>query len=297
MHTTLGTALSYGNNMTKFDTEADFDAHCRAQESTIIRYVDKNHSGFQQLDNDTLGQLSPRETKYSYANNFGSRIRFTQDLLNEVERYVAEYKVKDIRFVTLTPAVFATTEGDATEFDVEAIKSWVRDHLPGHDYFGIVEAAYYPAWPDGRVTISWHVHLFAFEMTYRRFLEQKAAINASHHSLVPGVEAAVSESVAISNFTYKVRYMLKYPTYRYRPSQITVKAPPSSERATRIPTGRYYLNKDDLRPGELVRMCRILAHLGLDDLLFAAGSGEAIIAPVVHRATAAIRYDEDRRHF
>jgi hypothetical protein len=215
--------------------------------------------------------------------------------LEDVVQFVTQAGIRSIRFVTIAPRIFVTSEGDATEFDVEAIKRWVEERLPDLNYIGIIEAAYYPTWPEGRASISWHAHLLVFDMHYRRFLRSAAIINSDNETLIPGVDAVVSENVSTEKLGYKVRYMSKFPTYRYRPSPLVIKTIDSNNKPIRVPTGRFGQNKDALRTGELIRMCRILAHLGLDQMWFARGTGEDAIAPVMSLATAAIRFDEERR--
>src|SRR3954466_11217962 len=90
--------------------------------------------------------------------------------------------------------------------------------------------------------------------------------------------------------------MMKAPMKRAKvwPDVCQVVDPDTGE-VTKVHTGRYEHKKEDLRPGERVRMCRIMADRYLDQLAFAAGEGVQVLKAIRDEALRPYRIWERRQ--
>lgn len=113
-------------------------------------------------------------------------------------------------------------------------------------------------------------------------------LNRRYRTLVPGVAAAHFAAITPAQVTQKACYMMKapftdYSVYPLRRERVDAE----TGEVTAVPTGRFKQQKSEMRPGDMVRVCRTFAGRTIDQLTFAAGEGRAVLAGVNREALAA----------
>jgi hypothetical protein len=111
-----------------------------------------------------------------------------------------------------------------------------------------------------------------------------AQINASYPSFVPDKPAAYCRHLTGNQVLAKLLYALKAPQKRYRvfrPRGFLV-----SRTTGEISQKPARIQKDWLRTGQRVRMCRIMADRYLDRLLFGQGEGTKLCRDIREDALA-----------
>src|SRR3954466_1674520 len=167
-------------------------------------------------------------------------------------------------WVTLIPNQFVVPEDAAASFDPKRLQAWARQELRGLSFISMVEPALYTNVGDimagVRRVVSWHVHAIAWGVIEARLAAIKDGINNRYEALLPGVDVAKFELVANDDVVGKALYMLKAPQSEYRvyPKR-TEKIDRETGEITTPTTGRFKQRKRPLRPGDMVRMCKVLA--------------------------------------
>jgi hypothetical protein len=245
-----------------------------------------------------LDQLDPSATNYLYANNFDARILFGRVAARRIGEMV-EASDEAFSWVTLAPGKFVVAEGAAASFDPKRIQAWTRQELHGLDFIGMVEAALYTNVGDVmagvRRVVAWHVHLISWGMSEARQTALMDGINRRYDALLPGVDPAFGVPLAKQDVVGKALYMLKAPMSEYRVyARRATRFDRETGEITTPTTGRFRQKKQALRPGDMVRMCNVLADKHLDRLLFAGGAGAPLLAEIRAEGLEPLRREEAR---
>ena len=246
-----------------------------------------------ELETSRIRRFAPADLLY--ANNVESRIDVLAITLDHALRQILVDKTTPAFFVTMTPDRFGTTFEDAASFDVRRIQAWVRQMLPGFDFLGIVEPAFFPR---GRnqtergAMISWHVHLLIWGTAYGRLNRVLRRIRRTELSFVAGTPSTDCRTLKTRRvLAGKITYMLKSPQKQYRVLRDPRK--PVVDLATGEIVAKPNVMKNWLQTGQRVLMCRVLAGRYVDELLFGQGGGTMLRRAIV--AEALRQFEADKR--
>lgn len=255
----------------------------------LAKYLGDAKSNYQTVSRELHRQITSNSPSSSWHElhpcNAAARIHFARVLLRAVIGGVRR-NASPYFFVTLTPNLFALSEADAQNFDASELKAWIERHLPGVNFIGMIEPAYFPSSGLGPALISWHAHGIVWGISYSQLNNLFKAIRSRHRSITPGVHAATTERIGMDQIVEKVLYFAKPPRKKYSRFAHTIEVVDADGEIRRRPTGRYGQKKDTLRPGEAVRMCRVLERQTLDGLLVGLGEGRSIVTRVSRQALA-----------
>jgi hypothetical protein len=120
-------------------------------------------------------------------------------------------------------------------------------------------------------------------------------INKRYAAFLPGVDPAYAVPVTAEEAIGKVLYMLKSPQSEHRVWPIKAKdIDPDTDEVFERHTGRFKQKKRALRPGDLIKMCKVLADKYLDRLAFAGGAGVPALDAIRAEALKPLRQHEAR---
>jgi hypothetical protein len=269
------------------DLETFKEAH-RRTDDRIKDYLEVGRRGWQslplsicrELETGRFGRIAPIDLLH--ANNAEARINFAEITVRHVQAHEALSGPKPVFFVTLTPEQFAVPERAAASFDIRTIQAWTRQVLAGFHFIGMVEVALFPFgendtsprewWRVRSPVVSWHVHLLLWDASYSRLNRALRMIRRWHSSFVVGTPSATCRKLKTAKqVAHRAIYMLKAPQKQYRICRYNRK--PIVDPSTGEIVAKPYINKDWLRTGQRVRMCRTMADRYLDRLLFGQGEG------------------------
>ena len=258
-------------------TWAKFVAAHRANQTMLSNYVAAGRKQSVRLARAVLDELDPRATNYLYANNTDARIRFARVAARQIGE-MAEGSNQAFSWVTLAPKKFVVAEQAAASFDPKRIQAWTRQELHGLNFIGMVEPALYTNVGDImagiRRVVAWHVHVISWGVSEARLAAIMDGINRRYDALLPGVDPAFGVPLANEDVVGKALYMLKAPMSEYRVyAKRATRFDRETGEITTPTTGRFKQKKQALRPGDMVRMCNVLADKHLHRLLFAGGRG------------------------
>lgn len=184
-------------------------------------------------------------------------------------------------------------ECDAASFSPRIIQAWTWEVLRGFDLIGIVEAALFPEGRDrasslqilrGRVPmISWHVHLLIWNTSYAKINAALKLIKHDYPSFIVGTPSAFCRILkSQEEIIHRVVYMLKAPQKQTRISrrQWDMVHDPATGEFVHKPE----FNKDWLRTGQRIRMCRIMSDKYIDKLFFGQADGTILRRSIVEEA-------------
>jgi len=273
-----------------------YNEHCNELDRRITNYLWMPKAGYQTLDCVTAQQRLIAQSKYLHANNLHARKRFAEIYIRHISAMIDEADSDiDLRFVTLTPDIFAVPLATAAQFKMGGLRAWVETALAGYDFIGMAEPAYYLNWPNGQPTISFHAHVVVFGANYRRLLQDTKPFRQKFQSLVPGIHSIHTQYLAAAELMPKLLYMNKFPYRGYVPSPVKKEMIDlDTGEIEWPPKGRLLQSKPPLRPGQLVTMCKVLSGQCLDHMVIAGGSCTATAKAVRREARAAYRPHKKR---
>lgn len=284
----------------RLDTHPALDAWHRDCYRRLTKYLHYGRADRQQLDPDTRAELEAGAAILP-ANNVFARTRYARLLDDHFAAHVRQLGPDaPVFWVTLIASKFTTPRDAAGDFDPRRLMAWTRAVLGPCSFVGVVEAAFYSNVRLIRKrmqrVVSWHVHLLVWDISTAELKAARDQLNRRYQTLVPGVAAAHFAAITPAQVTAKACYMLKapftdYSVYPRRRERVDAE----TGEVTKVPTGRFSQQKREMRPGDMVRVCRIFAGRTIDQLTFAAGEGRAVLASVNRESLAAFRHWERRQ--
>jgi hypothetical protein len=264
----------------------------------LNNYVAAGRKRSVRLARAVLDELDPSATNYLYANNFDARIRFARVAARQIGEMV-QASDETFSWVTLAPKKFVVAEHAAASFDPKRIQAWTRQELHGLNFTGMVEAALYSNVGDimagVRRVVAWHVHVISWGVSEARLTAIMDCINRRYDALLPGVDPAFGVPLAKQEVGRKAVYMLKAPQSEYRVyAKRAMRIDRETGEITTPTTGRFKQKKQPLRPGDMVRMCNVLADKHLHRLMFAGGAGVPLLHAIRAEALMPLRREEAR---
>ncbi|CAM5775562.1 hypothetical protein LMIY3S_05086 [Labrys miyagiensis] len=250
-----------------------------AANTALIDYLWQARANYQTLTAEQRIELAPERAKFLYANNAKARVAVATaalDVAGDIRKLIGKWG--QAHWVTIAIDKHAMSVDEAAQFNITSLQSFTRQMLKGFNFLGIVEAGLYGNYridptDKGRKTVSWHTHAIAWGVSEKEMETRKAEINARYQSLIRGPTPAHSEPIRPRSVRTKLIYMLKGQRKEYR--IIRKKGDvidPETGEITEEYTGEFDQRTQNLRPGDRVRMCRVLARKCIDQMLFAGGA-------------------------
>lgn len=201
---------------------------------------------------------------------------------------------KPAYLVTVTPRQFANLLSDAAEFDPQTIIQWTKRRLGDWHFVGVVEAALFTNVAQylgaEEPAVSWHVHLVVWGCKECEVAALVDDVNARVKSFVPGRDTAHCEKLKPTQVPGRFLYILKMPLSDYR----IWPAKKDRHAVSGRTQPQFNIQKRPLRPGDGVRMCKVLRRLRLPELIFAGGDGAAFKRQIEEDARRSIERHDDR---
>ncbi|MFL6464637.1 MAG: hypothetical protein ACJ73N_09550 [Bryobacteraceae bacterium] len=173
------------------------------------------------------------------------------------------------------------------DLDLESIKQRLRYGLRGQSYFGIVEPAYYTNLQVGvrfteKQCVFWHVHALVWNVNERKLKARLRLLEKSgrYVAIADGLKGAHVARIKQGTLPKVVGYMLKPPSAAYRVSRRRDLELPDGSPVTNADgeiLARFRQGKSKLRPGERVRLFKVMAPLYLDGLVISGGEGAKLL--------------------
>jgi hypothetical protein len=273
------------------------EAHIEDQRR-IVNYVEADRHGdrFARLPATVHEELEKKSAIAMYANNRTARVRFARIVRFCLQQLMKRQDGEPFSWITFAPGQFTMTESAAIDFDIKPLQAWVRQNMNGLNFIGMVEAARYnhrKILGHRMATISWHVHVLCWGNARdgRQVEEICEKVRRRWPSVWKNMPSAHSTLVSKQKVIGKALYMLKSPQDEYRAFvSRSAKVNLASGRYERTPEGRLIQKSRALRPGDRIRMCRVLANRQLPSLLFAGGpEGKILVRQIRERAWIALR--------
>jgi len=245
--------------------------------------------------------LKERSAMSLYATNTRARIAFAGAAAREIARLAGRKSAEggtEFWFLTFAPIQYAVPMPEAAAFDHEAAKTWAREILGDLDYVAVLEAAYYSNFNPVPATkgpcLSWHFHVLTWGATKSEIDGLVAEINSRYRALLPGAGAAHWRQLSPLQTIGSTLYMLKAPMSEYRvyPLKIEEMDSETGEFIKRS-SGGFNQKKRPLRPGDALKLCRILGSRTLPMLTFSHGDGDRILRTITDRAQRLIAKQDD----
>lgn len=281
----------------------DFAAEHVTFRTRIINYLTRGTNRSRLVDPDLVGWLQDRAAVRLRANNVRARIVLAERLVDAVTEALEGSGSSTFSMFTAASTNFANSIDSPFPDSPEQVAEWAIHQLGRRHYIGMVEAAYYGNIPSRtgypRPWVSWHFHALVWGSGCEALHRLRDSINDEHAPLVPGHAPAHVGTYPAAQIQHRVRYILKAPMKEYRIY------PLKGERVDEITgevtvglAGRYGQRKRPLRPGDAVRVMRLVGDTPLSDLCFAGGDGEAALKSaleVTRRSLATFNIKQLRR--
>jgi hypothetical protein len=292
------TSYPDGLHWERFATHQKFVERHDQHLTRIREYLLRDRRNGQKLPRSLAAELDSGAAMFLYASNTWSRCNFEEVAVRrfcDVERQLD--RAARVGVVALAPKQFTMSTLDAKQFDVDEIKSWTKRVMRGFNYFGCVEAGCYPEriFHYGKKgTVSWHVHFFVWGFDHAGLSDRLAKINREYECYFPNMTTAHFSPVVRERFAPRMRYFLKGSIVQYRESK-------RREEIVNPKTGEVLPSwfdqwKDDIRPGNAVKMVHVMTGRTLDQLVFAGGkAGRAFLVGFLKEALLPFRRWEAER--
>jgi len=236
------------------------------------------------IDDVVFSRSERRSARTLYATNVPARIEFAQAAWEVLHEFAQASGVKDYWFVTLAPKKFAMPIERAARFDHRELQRWTEKVLRGHSFFAVVEAAYYGNHAIGgrSKTISWHTHALVWNSSTVRLQNIVNRVNKQYPAHLPGGLAADVRAGKLRGAAGSLCYMLKGCLFEYRmwKQDGGYISPHTGE----IFEPRIRQKKRPIRPGDAVKIARVMGDRTIPELTFGMGSGHGLWQRIVERA-------------
>ena len=261
-----------------------------------------NHAFDAARNRDTVSRsdkllLHIRERSSLLAVNRHSRVIWGKAVCEQLEEYFCSADTTDhdqtIYWVTLVDINCAVSV-DATNVDIDRIKSRLRSGLYGLNFFGVVEPAFYVNLQHGRFPeprcMFWHLHALVWEIRRSDLSDLLKDFEASgrYIPIADGFKGVQAKKIKQGDLPTVVGYMLKSPCWAYRLSRLKEKGP-DGQVQTDIdgqPFLFYMQGTSELRPGERIILFHAMKRHYLDQLTVSGGQGVALLARAKRQALA-----------
>ena len=249
-------------------------------------YLERGRRNSQTLTSDQKFELGRDAEKFWFANNAPSRIALAALAVRHFA--VLESKLPKsacINMVTLIPNRYAVPLSEAAEFDPTSLMAWTRQELRGFDFIAMVEPGFYGnvgRYMKGRPDhmVSWHVHALVWGADQDLLQDRMACINRRHNALLPGVDVALALEDQRDTWEARLRYLLKGVLWEYRIWPMKEEGVDQDGRKEVRLTGRFRQRDRPIRPGNAVRMVRVMEGRTLDKLLFGSPSAKNLLSRI-----------------
>ena len=228
-------------------------------------------------------QLKECESNKLYAINFRARIVLATALHSQLSALFKRYLDRQYYFHTLSPKRYAFPLSKAILFDFCVVERWARKVLGTLDYIACIEAGLYTNCGVEAMqvepTVSIHVHAIVWVANANVVPAIVDRVNAKELSLYEGSEPAHKHHFSRETVLKRVYYSLKFPCKDYRLLR---------------KTGFFTPKKRNIRPGDAVKMARVLTNRTMKELTFASGKGESILRRATSNAVRRIKAEDDK---
>lgn len=273
-----------------FRTQKAFQKKHFHADTMIDNYLHRRRKNTQTLTNAQQKELHRDVARYWLANNASSRVNFEELVerrFEEIESQLAEGT--ELAMVTLTQRQFAVPIDAAETFDVGALVTWTRKTLQGFDYIGIVEAALYGNYREGRGkkarrVVHFHTHCWVWGFKRPKLAALKRLINMEEAPLFPGGKVMHVRHYPRERWREAIRYMLKGQLSVYQLSQNhAFETLERSGEVVKTPIPSFTQYTYPMRAGDMVRMVRVMASRTLDKLILAGGKEGNALCTAIRR--------------
>lgn len=213
----------------------------------------------------------------------------------------AEAGSTDVFWITITPAVWMCPLWAANRIKPEIIRAQIAGYFEGTDYFGMIDAAYFPRRMNSPLShekryylpgpvVSFHAHLIAWGLEEERLEEIKAALNHDFKCQFENKVVFHSRKVSVEKALQKNRYQMKGPLKSYS-AWAPVKDLVDLETGEIIPrpSSDWTIRKRPFRSGEAAALHNQIHRLLIADLMLGGGEGLALKREVMRIAAGALR--------
>ena len=272
--------------------------HLKLQKRLLAYATTKR--GIQNIDDPMFQRLLRRSAINEYAVNAGARNAYARAAKVELGRFAKENDQQKFHFLTFAPMELAESLENAEFFKNRAAKSWFNCTLIDYNYIGAMEPSFYSNWPPGtsrnEKLAHWHFHAVVWGCSAERIESWVEHANRFYSSLVPGLAPAHVRHVSPQEAVGKALYAIKAPLSDYRIYPIvTEQIDPETGEVFKIPTGVYKQRKQELRPGDAAKMCKILGSRRVSELLFSGDEGDALLRKIERRARRILNRKHEAR--
>lgn len=248
-------------------------------------------------------RMTHRAAASQFATNDVSRIAYANAAVRTLNGLLNGRKWPKDRgfyFFSVTPQQMSQPLEVAAGFDQQAAISCIQHLIGDRDYLGVLEAAYFSNFAaiDAKrgPTISWHFHLLLLGLSEQEAEELLKKLASACLPLIPGRKGVHLRKLTGGRVVGRALYMLKAPMSEYRVYPLKRETiDPETGEITPVPTGQFTIKKRELRPGDAVKLCRVLGDRKMPDLLFASGQGDKALDLIVRRAQRQLRRQERQR--
>jgi hypothetical protein len=266
-------------------------AHCEHDAKLKNYFISKK--GRRLFDAEVLEELKDRNALLFPAINRRARIAVAR-AADESGRAFAGRWSKPAYFVTLAPPEAAMPLSEANEFDTGILIEWTRLMLGDFQFIGAVDTALYTnlalCSAYSGPTVSWHVHLVVWGCAEADLSERIEHINTMSRSIIQGRSPAHFRKISPKQVPGRLLYALKAPLKESR-----ILGSPKQQSETQVAQSAVIkVKKRPFRPGDAVRICKVLKGHNLLQLIFANGQGERLKRRIVADARALIQRRDQR---
>ncbi|MGZ2421260.1 hypothetical protein [Rhizobium laguerreae] len=234
------------------------------------------------LSNEILMRLEKRKAHFGFAINMHSRVAFAEAAARRLDSYFRDHEIRQVWFVDLVSDQFIFPLADANRIEFEALKRWVKKQLPGCNYLGGIDAAYYL---NGSVVtetrepaISWHAHLMVWGISEQKLARLAARTNSRYKAGWEGATAFFFREWDSSRAVGRAMYALKAPLSEYiaYPSR----ADQSDAETGEIFNATYTQKKRVMRRTHAVDVVQLYGEASLKEMTLRAREGKELFRQI-----------------
>lgn len=180
--------------------------------------------------------------------------------------------------VTLAEKSSLTT---ARHINLQSIKRKLGSGLKGLSYIGMIEPGYYTniyqSEEKQKNVVSWHGHFLAWGVSRKQLNRHLDKIKSRFTPIMPDLCAVHKKRIPPDQFGYKLWYIIKSPRREY-----SIGRRLNSD--GRTGKSRFKQNSRDIRPGNRVKLFKIMRDMYLDQLAMAGGEGRNLLQQIKYEA-------------
>jgi hypothetical protein len=280
------------------DTRAvleDFTSRERAKDNIIDNYRHFARANYVPFAPDTLIGLGPRGVLEWSAVSSMVRTKTAKLVLGEFDQIspAERRRFRFVRSVVVSSTEWFVDLAAAPVMDVAAIKREIEKRFEGINFVGAIEPGFYPRWHELGMKIgakvSWHAHLVVYTDDLDALHRALEGHCGTHRGPLFGVPSATDIRRSWKTAARWIAYACKSPAHSYTTRRIQEGWSPT--------TGVFQPEHDrqkrqDLRPGEHVKLRNVMRNFLMDDLLVSGGEGTKLLLPVYARMAV----DRDQAH-